>query len=114
MSALKIVGSQELQFTGPAHLGLVHTRLRSFGPAPWTEGDSHYYGDYLATPWKGARASGWVRIYFVGGLFYCKFRLWSQHPEGAAHDWDLLRLWVTQELLPALGAVHISPSHEID
>lgn len=114
MSTLKLVGSQELQFTGPQSLDLVRTRLHQVGLGHWTEGDSHYYGDYLGAPWKGARASGWVRIYDTGGLFYCKFRLWSENPDGAAHDWNQLTRWVTAELLPALSASNISPSHEID
>jgi hypothetical protein len=113
----KLVGSREYSFrttrSSPQLLRLLKARYSG----EWGEGDSYYYGDYLACRWKHDHESGWIRIYSHAGRNYCKFRLWTDLPGArpeALESWEMLQVFVRDELFRVIEAVDVEESNEID
>ena len=104
-----LIGSREYSFQS----ALAFNRMRERLGVLWTEGDSHYYGDYLARGWREGEESGWIRIYHLHGRYYCKFKLWTSGSSGL-ESWAKLQAFVQDELFPSLEAVEIRESDEID
>ena len=110
-----LVGSKEVSFSSPLSFGQMLTRLNQLPGGPWGEGDSHYYGDYLACAYKRKDVSGWVRIYFLRGKNFCKFKLWTSAAPPSNHgEWDALEHFVMSEMLASVEATGIVESDEID
>lgn len=95
----------------------IKARLQAAGPWVWSDGDSHYYGDYLGT--RAVPHDGVLRIYEgdpPGRRRYSiNLRYYSTRPvDDAMHDLQALKARVLSEVLPSLGARDVAPAEPND
>ncbi len=112
-----------LSFNCSLSFGEILARLNEIGPWVWRERDSAWYGNLASARTETLRLdlieSGANEV--PGGTVDAgngqQFAI-SVRPNGdrspAAHEWSALVTRITDEILPALGALRVQPTDPID
>jgi len=108
-----IVATFGWSFTSPLKLGAMKAHLDSISGRPWSEGESHWHGDYLAQE----LAEGTVaRIYSVAGGFVVKlgYRSLEDDVEVTKQRIASARSILLSKVLPAIRAINIAETEPRD
>ena len=111
MDAVSVQLPPAYAFTFDGTLGSLWDRLNRHGRWTWTDGDSAWLGDYIAT--RAQPFDGVLRIYVDAGRFVIHVLYRSDKPD-AWRDYVALHTMLVDEFLPSIGAQHIVPDEGLD